>query len=70
MITLYTTHCALCVVLEKKLAQKGIKYTEVDDIIEMNKLGILSVPYLKVDDKFMKFKEAVAWVNEQPSQKE
>ena len=67
MITLYTTHCAQCVVLERKLAQKGIKYTEVEDIIEMNNLGILSVPCLKVDDKLMKFKEAVEWVNAQPN---
>lgn len=68
MITLYTTHCAQCVVLERKLAQKGIKYTEVDDVIEMNKLGILSVPCLKVDDEpLKKFKEAVEWVNSQPN---
>ena len=67
MIILYTTHCAQCVVLERKLAQKGIKYTEVEDIIEMNNLGILSVPCLKVDDKLMKFKEAVEWVNAQPN---
>ena len=31
-ITLYTTHCPRCVVLESKLKQKDIKYTSCEDI--------------------------------------
>ena len=32
MVTLYSTHCPRCLVLEKKLKQKNISYQEVNDI--------------------------------------
>ena len=65
MITLYTTHCPKCKVLEKKLAQKGIEYIEVSDIQKMNQLGFHSAPVLEVDGRIYNFKEANTWVNEQ-----
>ena len=49
MITLYTTHCPKCRVLEKKLAQKNVQYNEITDVSEMQKLGIKSAPVLEVD---------------------
>jgi len=66
MITLYTTHCPKCVVLEKKLRQKGIEFIIVEDIIEMEKLGVQFAPALKVDDQpIMNFTNAINWVNAQ-----
>lgn len=64
-VTLYTTHCPKCTVLEMKLSQKNIPYTQETSMEEMQRLGILSVPMLKVNNKMLPFKRAVDWVNEQ-----
>jgi glutaredoxin len=65
LITLYSTHCPRCEVLETKLNQKGIEFKIVENIEEMEKLGIQSVPMLKIDDNIMNFTEAIAWINNQ-----
>lgn len=65
MIKLYSTHCPRCKVLVAKLNQKNVKFEEITDINTMEKLGIMSVPMLLVDDKLMDFKEAVTWINAQ-----
>ena len=62
-ITLYSTHCPMCNVLEKKLQIKGIDYDICTDIDEIRKLGFLSAPILKVDDEFYTFKEANIFLN-------
>lgn len=62
MITLYTTHCPKCKVIEKKLAQKKIEYIEVSDIEEMKKLGFTSAPVLEVDGKILNFGDANRWI--------
>ena len=68
MITLYTTHCPKCVVLEKKLTQKGIQFGVVEDVIEMEMLGIHFAPALRIDDgPIMNFTKAIEWVNSQPN---
>jgi hypothetical protein len=63
MITLYTTHCPKCKVLEQKLKSKNILFTEVTDIEEMTKLGFAMAPVLEVDGKIMEFGEAIKWTN-------
>ena len=65
MITLYSTHCPKCVVLEKKLQSKEIEFTLVEDQDEMIKKGFMSAPMLEVDGKIMDFVEANKWINEQ-----
>ena len=62
-VFLYSTHCPRCNVLEKKLQQKNISYEEINDVEIMEKKGYLSVPVLEVDDKSIKFKQAVDWIN-------
>ncbi len=62
MITLYTTHCPKCKVIEKKLAQKNIQYIEVTDVAEMQRLGFKSVPILEVDGKIMNMTDANRWI--------
>ena len=62
-ITLYSTHCPMCNVLEKKLQMKNIEYDICTDIKEMRKLGFLSAPILKVDDDYYTFKEANILLN-------
>lgn len=65
MITLYTTHCPKCRVLEKKLAQKNVQYNEITDVSEMQKLGIKSAPVLEVDGKKMNQADAIRWLMNQ-----
>lgn len=62
-VVLYTTHCPRCKVLEIKLKQKHIEYTECEDIEEMMLLGIKAAPILGIDDKLLDFGEAVKWIN-------
>ena len=62
-VTLYTTHCPRCMVLEKKLNAKNIDYVENTDVDLMISKGIMSVPVLKVDEKQLNFKEANEWLN-------
>jgi glutaredoxin len=64
-IVFYSSHCPKCRVLEMKLKQKNIGYTEVDNIDEMIKLGITSAPQLSLNGEMMDFMTAVKWVNSQ-----
>ena len=64
MVTLYTTHCPKCIVLEKKMNMKGIQFEVVDNMDELARLGIQSVPMLSVDGgERMDFTAASKWVN-------
>ena len=62
-ITLYTTHCPKCVILESKLKQKDIKYTSCEDINIMLEKGFMQAPMLEVDNKVMDFKAANNWIS-------
>lgn len=62
MITLYSTGCPKCQVLEKKLIKDGIEFSISDDIDELIEKGFMSAPILKVDDKFLEFKDAIDWL--------
>ena len=68
MIVLYTIHCARCKVLEMKLKQTGLEYSVVDDedaVVNAGKEhGITGAPILEVDGEFLKFEDAVKFVNE------
>ena len=62
-VTLYTTHCPKCRVIETKLKSKGIEYIEVTDADEILKLGFQTVPVMDVDGKIFEFAEANNWIN-------
>lgn len=68
MITLYSTHCPKCKIIEMKLAQKKVDFEMVDDtdaVVEVGRANhILSAPILKVDEKFYDFSGAVKFINE------
>lgn len=65
MVTLYTTGCSRCTVLEKKLDSKQIHYTKEENTDTMLEKGIRSVPVLEVQGQRLNFLEAVQWVNNQ-----
>lgn len=62
-VIFYTIGCPACNVLKKKLDDKGIVYTVIDSIEEMQALGIEQLPQLQVDGNLMDYPRAVAWVN-------
>lgn len=63
-VTLYSTGCPKCRILETKLNQKNIGFNIDKDEDEMIKRGFQSLPMLEVDGKLMDFGDAVRWVNE------
>ena len=64
MVTLYTTHCPKCKILQTKLDSKGIKYDVVEDVDVMQEKGYMSMPMLEVDGQVLDFPTANKWVNE------
>lgn len=62
-IILYSTHCPKCKILEKKLKDKGVPYSEINDANEMIKKGFTEVPMLEVDGIPYTFGEAAKWLN-------
>lgn len=62
MITLYSTNCPQCNVLEKKLDSAHIQYVVDENIEHMKERGFMSAPMLDVDGKVLNFSEAIRWV--------
>lgn len=64
-VVLYTTHCPKCKVLETKLKQKNIVYSENDDTQYMIEKGFKSAPMLEIDGKeLLDFGAAIKWIKE------
>lgn len=62
-IVLYTTGCPKCKILEKKLNDKKVSFDVCNDVEEMKKNNIASVPVLNVSGKMLDFYNAVQYVN-------
>ncbi len=64
-ITLHTTGCPNCRILERKLQEGGIQYQKNYDTEIMLDKGMLTAPNLEIDEKLLSFSDAVKWVNGQ-----
>lgn len=64
-IVLYTTGCAKCEVLKKKLDTKGVSYNVNTSVKEMLAKGIAQAPMLEVNGEMMDFVAANEWINQQ-----
>ena len=64
-MTLYTTHCPRCRVLEAALASKGAAYDTCDDAQKMIELGFTEAPVLEVGDRRLSYAEAMKYVMEE-----
>ena len=62
---LYSTNCPKCMVLERKLNEKGVAYTIENDVQTMLDKGIESAPALEVDGKIYGFSAAISWLSAQ-----
>ena len=67
IVKLYSTHCPRCIVLAKKLEQKGIEFELIEDfnIKDLIDKGFRSAPVLLVDNEYMDFSKANDWIKEQ-----
>lgn len=64
-VTLYSTNCPKCKILETKLNKKGINYSIVTDVDTMISRGFTQAPVLEVDGEVKEFRAANTWVEEQ-----
>lgn len=63
-VVLHSTHCPKCKVLETKLQEKNIAYTENNNVELMTQKGFTTVPILEVDGVIYDFKAAIKWIGE------
>lgn len=70
MITLYTINCPNCKILEERLRLRGIKFETCSDADKMLSMGMSTMPVLEVDNTFMNFQQAFAWVENQKGTKD
>lgn len=61
-IVLHSTNCPKCKVLETKLKQKNIEYTENNNVNLMLEKGFTTVPMLEVDGEVMDYKAAFNYI--------
>lgn len=64
-VVLYSTGCPKCKILERRLGDKNVEYSENNSVDEMISLGFTELPVLKVGEDMLSFKDALAWVNQQ-----
>ena len=64
MVTLFTNNTSDCITLENALKEKSIPYEKNVDITLMKEKGFLSLPMLEVDDKILKFTEAMKYIED------
>lgn len=62
-VTLYSTGCPKCVILEKKMNQKNIKYDTVSDVDLMQEKGFMTLPMVEIDGEIYDFKAAIDFIN-------
>lgn len=63
MITLYTTHCPKCKIIEMKLKSKHLEYQECDDTELMLTKGFKQAPMLDIDGELLDFSSAIQYIN-------
>lgn len=61
-VTLYTTGCPKCTILESKLQQANIDFLRTNNVESVIKAGFRTAPVLEVDGRMMEFGAAVEWV--------
>lgn len=63
-ITLFSSGCPKCKVLEKKLIQANIKFDIESDCSGLLDMGFQFAPVLKVEDKYYDYINAIAWLKD------
>lgn len=65
-MTLYTTHCPKCKVLEAELKKLGASYDVFTDEDKMIRMGLVHMPVLGTDDgRFLELPAALKYLREE-----
>lgn len=59
MITLYSTGCPKCNILEGRLTNDKIDFTISNDIDKLIEMGFQNAPILQINDQFIEYGEAM-----------
>lgn len=59
MITLYSTGCPKCNILERRLTNDKIEFTVSNDIDKLVEMGFQNAPILQIDDNFIDYASAM-----------
>lgn len=59
MITLYSTGCPKCNILERRLTNDNIEFEISDDIDKLIEMGFQNAPVLQINDQFIAFEDAM-----------
>lgn len=59
MITLYSTGCPKCNILERRLTNDKINFTISYDINKLIEMGFQNAPILQINDQFIEYGEAM-----------
>lgn len=62
-VTLYSSGCPQCTLLEKMLQQRNVDYAIESDEDIFQELGFLSMPMLEVNGEMMNMKQAIVFIN-------
>ncbi len=62
-VIFYSNGCPKCNVLKEKLELKNVEFTQSENLEELKSMGFMSLPILKVGNKYLEFLDAVKWVN-------
>ena len=60
-IILYSTHCPVCLQLERVLMKKGISFVLCEDMEEMKRIGLKQAPALSINGEILKAPQAMKW---------
>ena len=67
-IVFYTLNCPRCKVLEIKLKNSGLSFSTIENADEVTETGkkhnIASAPFLRINDTFLDFSQAIKYINE------
>lgn len=59
MITLYSTGCPKCNILERRLMNDGISFNISNDVDELIDMGFQNAPVLQIGDSFIDYANAM-----------
>lgn len=62
MITVYSTNCPKCKMMEKELNKRKIEYELITDKDLMIDKGFSSAPKLEIDGEILDFSDGMRWI--------
>ncbi|GMB10256.1 MAG: thioredoxin family protein [Candidatus Improbicoccus devescovinae] len=63
-VTLFSTGCPKCKILEEKLTRNEINYNVVTDTRIITRMGMSEIPKLRIGMSILDFADANNWINQ------